>query len=85
MKKRSLATERMSNDIFSNSTTALRAVCAIAFCVFAFVYVYFYQADTLSQTQYVLSGGKTIYNRTVGAILIPLVLILVQKVLSRIV
>lgn len=85
MKKRSLATERMSNDIFSNSTTALRAVCAIAFCVFAFVYVYFYQADTLSQTQYVLSGGKTIYNRTVGAILIPLVLILVQKVLCRIV
>lgn len=61
-----------------HSTTVYSTVCAIVFCLFTFVYLYFYQADILSMAQHVLSGGVTQYNRWVGAVLITLVLQLVQ-------
>ena len=52
--------------------------CAIAFCVFSFVYLYYYQGELLAVAQYVLSGGKTHYGNMVGAILITLTLYLLQ-------
>lgn len=61
-----------------NSTTTMRVVCAIAFLLFTFFYLYDYQADLLTMAQHVLSGGKTVYNRNLGAILITIVLSLVS-------
>ena len=60
----------------SNKTTSkekyTQIACIVAFCVFSFVYLYFYQQDVLAAAQHVLSGGKTHYDRTVGAVLITL-------------
>lgn len=63
----------------NNSTIAVRAMCAIVFCVFTFVWLYYFQADVLAVGQHVLSGGKTHYNRLVGALLITFVLQLMQQ------
>lgn len=59
-----------------------RLACAVAFLVFTFSYLYFYQADVLAFTQHVLSEGATHYNRTIGAVLITVVLWAVQLVLQ---
>lgn len=62
----------------SDGTTTAKVVCAVVFCMFAFSYLFFYQADILAVSQYTLSGGATHYNRTVGAIIITVVLMLLQ-------
>lgn len=56
----------------------MRMACAIFFLAFTFFYVYCYQADIIAVTQHVLSGGATHYNKTIGAVLITLVLWLIQ-------
>lgn len=61
-----------------NSTIVLRTVCAVVFCLFSFVYLYFYQADLLALAQHVLSKGITHYDSLVGALLITVVLMLLQ-------
>lgn len=50
----------------------------VVFCVFSFIYLYFYQADLLTMEQHVLSGGLTQYNRLVGAILLTVLLYILQ-------
>lgn len=67
-----------NNPNTKNSTAVIRAVCAIVFCLFTFVYLYFYQADVLAVGQHVLSGGVTHYDRLIGAIIITFSLILLQ-------
>lgn len=62
----------------SDSTIVTRTVCAIVFMAFTFCWLYFFQADMLAVTQYVLSGGQTAYDRTVGAVLITLTLQMTQ-------
>lgn len=52
----------------------LRVICAMLFLAFTFVYLYFYQADLMTATQHLLSGGRTHYDRTIGAVLITVVL-----------
>ncbi len=66
------------NKTIGRSTSTLRMVCAVVFITFTFCYLYFYQADVLAATQYVLSGGKTRYNRLIGAILITAILYLIH-------
>ncbi|MDD2602447.1 MAG: DUF6057 family protein [Prevotella sp.] len=61
-----------------NGTTTFRVVCAVLFLLFVFLYVFEYQADILAITQHVLSKGQTHYDRTIGAIIITLVLWLIQ-------
>ena len=61
-----------------NGTTTFRVVCAVLFFLFVFLYVFEYQADILAVTQHVLSKGQTHYDRTIGAIIITLVLWLIQ-------
>ncbi len=61
-----------------NGTTIMRVICAIFFLLFTFLYLFNYQADILSLVQHVLSHGATHYERTIGAILITLVLWLIQ-------
>lgn len=68
----------------NNSTAVIQAVCAIIFCLFSFIYLYFMQADIMAMAQHVLSGGVTHYNRLVGAILITLSLQILQAGVFRI-
>lgn len=56
----------------------MRVTCAVLFLVFTFVYLYDYQADILAVGQHVLSDGQTHYDRTIGAILITLILYLLH-------
>lgn len=65
-----------------NGTRATRLACAVLFLLFTFLYLYDYQADILSVIQHVLSKGVTHYDKTVGAILITLVLWLLQSVIA---
>ncbi|MBQ9637071.1 MAG: hypothetical protein IJV36_04125 [Prevotella sp.] len=48
----------------------MRVICAALFLAFTFAFLYFYQADVMTATQHLLSGGKTQYDRTIGAVLI---------------
>ena len=57
-----------------NGTITVRVVCAIVFLAFSFLWLYEFQADVLAVAQHVLSGGQTHYDRTVGAVIITLVL-----------
>lgn len=52
----------------------LRVVCALAFLSFTFCWLYSFQGDMLAVAQHGLSGGKTHYNCTVGAIICTSVL-----------
>lgn len=56
----------------------MRITCAILFLLFTFAYLYYYQGDIIAFVQHILSGGKTHYDITVGAILITLALWLLQ-------
>lgn len=60
-----------------------RVVCAIAFILFAFVYLYYFQADLLFMEQHILSGGKTHYVSSVGTFFIILTLLLLQFCVAR--
>ena len=66
-----------------SSTIAIRVMCAIVFVLFAWGWLYDYQADALAMTQHVLSGGITHYNRLVGAVIITAVLIVLQLIMDR--
>lgn len=52
----------------------IRVVCAIVFLLFTFFWLYFFQGDMLAVAQQGLSGGKTHYNRTIGAAIVTVVL-----------
>ena len=53
-------------------------VCTALFIVFSFAWLFWFQADMLTLAQHGLSGGKTHYDRTVGAVIITAVLLIVQ-------
>lgn len=59
----------------------MMALCTIVFVLFTFCFLYCYQDDILAVSQHVLSGGKTHYNRTIGAVLITAVLWLLQALI----
>ncbi len=67
-------------DNTKNGTIIMRVMCAIFFLAFTFLYLYDYQADILAVTQHVLAHGATHYDRTVGAILLTVVLWALQLV-----
>ncbi len=62
-----------------------RLVCAVIFLVFTFAWLYWFQADMLAVAQHGLSGGKTHYDRTVGAVISTAVLFLLQLVVYAVV
>ena len=65
------------------STITIRVMCAIVFVLFAWGWLYNFQADALAMTQHVLSGGLTHYNRIVGAVIITVVLMILQLIIHR--
>ena len=64
----------------NSSTVGIRLMCATVFCLFSFLYLYFFQADVLAAAQYVLSKGMTRYNHLAGAVIITLVLQFLQVI-----
>ena len=66
-----------------SSTITIRVMCAIVFVLFAWGWLYDFQADALAMTQHVLSGGLTHYNRIVGAVIITVVLMILQLIIHR--
>lgn len=62
----------------------VRSVCAIAFLLFTFLWLYWFQADVLAVAQHVLSGGRTTYNRLTGALIITAVLMVLQLLVVQI-
>ena len=61
------------------STATIRVVCAVLFCAFSFLWLYYFQADLLALLQHVLSNGQTHYHRVGGAVLITLLLLLLAQ------
>lgn len=61
-----------------NDAAMANIACGIVFCVFTFIYLFFYQDELLKMEQHVLSGGVTTYNRTIGAIILTSLLMLLQ-------
>jgi len=59
-------------------TITTRVMCALVFIAFSFLWLFMFQADVLAVAQHVLSQGQTHYDRTVGAVVITLVLWLLQ-------
>lgn len=68
----------MSKSLVRRTDRLTTLVCTSLFAVFAFVYLYCYQADLLTVMQHVFSKGQTHYNQLVGAIIITVVLVLLQ-------
>lgn len=66
----------------ANGNIVVNAICAIAFSVFTFIYLYFYQSDVLMSTQHALSEGVTHYDPAIGGVIITLVLLLLQICIS---
>ena len=69
--------------VINNQDTLIRVVCTFVFSLFAFFYLYYFQADLLTVMQHVFSQGQTHYNHLIGAILITLVLLFVQLAIAN--
>lgn len=66
-----------------NSTTAVKAVCAIVFLTFSIVYLYFFQSDVLAVAQYALSNGRTQYHAPLATFCITLTAWLIHAIVCR--
>ena len=64
-------------------TITHKVMCAVCFLIFSFLWLYEFQTDILTIAQHVLSQGVTHYNRTVGAILITIVLYILQRCIAN--
>lgn len=62
---------------------AISTSCMILFALFSFFYLYFLQAELLSEAQFAFSHGVTTYSHFFGALMITVILILVQFVTAR--
>lgn len=74
----------MKDNQSRNSTITIIVMCAIVFLVFTFCYIYLYQAESLAYLQHTLSQGKTHYERTIGAVIITTLAVLLQYAVFRI-
>ena len=68
----------MKTENLKSGILTTRLVCAFCFVTFSLVWLYFFQYDLLAVAQHSLSGGVTHYDRTIGAVLITLMLQLLQ-------
>lgn len=64
----------------NGSTITIRVMCAIVFIVFSFCWLFFFQSDLLTVTQYILSDGLTTYRPVLGAIIITALLQILQVI-----
>lgn len=68
----------MSKRLVRRTDRLTSLLCTSLFAVFAFVYLYCYQADLLTVMQHVFSKGQTHYNPLIGALVITVMLVLLQ-------
>lgn len=62
-----------------SGTNVYKAVCAVIFILFSFVYLFYYQTDVLAAAQHIASGGKTHYEPVLGTVLLIIALKLLQN------
>ena len=74
-----------NNPLRNGSTVTIRVMCAIVFVLFSFCWLFFFQADQLTMTQHVLSGGLTRYKPIWGTLIITVLLMLLQLMVYRLV
>jgi len=73
------------NTLFNmDQNRVVRVICALVFCVFTFMYLYYYQSDIVAVGQHILSQGQTHYNRLIGAVIVTAVLFVLQTVVYRV-
>lgn len=65
-------------DLIARTSLFVKVACATLFLLFTFAWLYFFQADMLTVAQHGLSGGQTHYDRTIGAVIITAVLMVLQ-------
>ena len=53
-------------------------LCCTVFCVFTFLYLFYYQGDVLALAQHILSEGATTYDAFIGASVVTFVMLLVH-------
>ena len=70
------------NSYKQNGTITMKVVCAVCFLLFAFLWLFFFEADVIAVAQHVLSRGETTYYPLAGAIIIILVLFVLQWLVS---
>lgn len=63
----------------TNIPTALKAVCDVVFCLFSFLYLYFYQADVLCYGYHLLSDGRTYFDDLSATVVVTILLLILQK------
>ena len=71
-----------------NTRQFARHFSTLIFVAFIFLYLYYYQPDTLTYVQHVLSNGKTHYNSLVGGIIITVIsyiIVLLQQSFSKVI
>lgn len=71
---------RRGNVRYDDGTITIRVVCIVVFLLFTFCWLYFFQADLLAVAQHGLSGGRTHYDRMVGAVIITGVLFVLHLI-----
>ncbi len=67
----------------NGSTITIRVMSVTVFCLFVFLWVFFFMDDIFTITQHLLSGKTTHYNRLIGAIVITCILLTVQQIISK--
>lgn len=75
----------MNRNNFNRQKAAgiIRFSCGILSFLFSLCYLYFLQGEILAEAQYMYSGGITTYNLLAGAIIIPVVLLIVQWIVCK--
>lgn len=71
-----------------NTRQFARHFSTLIFVVFIFFYLYYYQSDTLTYVQHILSNGKTHYNSLVGGVIITVIsyiIVLLQQSFSKVI
>ncbi len=68
-----------------DSTLIIRMVSAIVFCLFSFLWLYWFQQDILTLSQHILSHQQTHYNNLISAIIVTAVLLIVQQMVSKLI
>ena len=55
-------------------------LCCTVFCVFTFLYLFYYQGEVLALAQHILSEGATTYDALIGASVVTAVMLLVHLI-----
>lgn len=74
---------RYSHPQVRQTARRIPILCAIYFALFSFFWLFFLQRDLLAQTQFVMSGGTTIYRPVSAALLCTFLLTGIGGILTR--